>query len=130
MSNMDLFPLKQITEVSVRTVQKPDLENVAEVEGKAIIFQCDAVPFLDPSVSPNTKPLSLLVVDLLCRSVMYLKLKSKIHCLTSTELSYYFSHLLSVKFHVLQYCVQGLDSLCHFPDHLIHHRTFRAIQKC
>mgnify|MGYP001864713016 FL=1 len=66
MSNMDLFPLKQITEVSVRTVQKPDLENVAEVEGKAIIFQCDAVPFLDPSVSPNTKPSSLLVVLICC----------------------------------------------------------------
>lgn len=29
MGNMDLFPLKQVTEVSVRTVQKPYLENVA-----------------------------------------------------------------------------------------------------
>lgn len=46
-------------------MQKPNLENVAETEGRAVIFQCDAVPFLVPSMSPNTKPSSLLVVDLL-----------------------------------------------------------------
>lgn len=45
----------------------------------------------------------------------------------STELFHYFSQLLSVKFLVLKYSAQGLYSLCHFPEHLIHHKMFRAI---
>lgn len=63
MSSTDLFPLKQITEVLVRTTQKPNLENVA-AEGKALIFQF-AVPFLIPSTPLRTKPSSFMVVDLL-----------------------------------------------------------------